>query len=155
MGRRPPASAAMAAIWGSPRLLLLVTCAAFCIGFAYGSFSRSLDKVNLVDDSEVQQHKQVESNVAGESLLVANKVVNNPVVGSLRIPRNSGDDGAKGKLKGKKKAIGKEKRKNAKNEKKPSNQRRPKKTSKKVKNEKNRNEASKVRSNKKAKANNK
>merc|ERR1711915_667630 len=154
MGRRPLASAAMAAIWGSPhhiRLLLLAMCTALCIGLAYGSSSQSLDKFKLVDPSEIQQHKQVNSNIEGESLVVGNEYIRDPAVQSLRIPRDSGDDGPKVKPGGKKKIKKRKKEKKGRGKKKASIQEKPNRVSKKIKNTKNNNRSSNIGSNKKGK----
>merc|ERR1711915_208551 len=110
-----------------------------------------LTSFKLVDPSEIQQHKQVNSNIEGESLVVGNEYIRDPAVQSLRIPRDSGDDGPKVKPGGKKKIKKQKKEKKGRGKKKASIQEKPNRVSKKIKNTKNNNRSSNIGSNKKGK----
>merc|ERR1712215_307075 len=103
MGRRPTT---MAVSRGAQhhllRLCMGLCLTTLCISLAYGSSSQSFDKINLVDESEVGQYQEKKVNVLGDSSLKTNEEIDDSVVGSLRVVRDSGDKNSKNKVKRKK-----------------------------------------------------
>merc|ERR1711970_1350773 len=107
MGRRPT-TITMAVSRGAPHHFLLLCISlllltALCSSLAYGSSSQALDKVNLVDDSEVGPYQEGKVNGLRDSSLKSNEEINDSIVNAHRVPRNSETEGSKDQIKRKKK----------------------------------------------------
>merc|ERR1711874_836370 len=107
MGRRPT-TITMAVSRGAPHHFLLLCISlllltALCVSLAYGSSSQALDKINLVDDSEVGPYQEGKVNGLRDSSLKSNEEINDSIVNAHRIPRNSEKEGSKNKIKRKNK----------------------------------------------------
>merc|ERR1711909_137589 len=103
MGRRPT-TITMAVSRGAPHHFLLLCISlllltAFCVSLAYGSSSQALDKINLVDDSEVGPYQEGKVNGLRDSSLKSNEEINDSIVNAHRVPRNSENEDSKDKIK--------------------------------------------------------
>merc|ERR1711913_192908 len=92
MGRRPT-TITMAVSRGAPHHFLLLCISlllltALCVSLAYGSSSQALDKINLVEDSEVGPYQEGKVNGLRDSSLKSN---------THRVPRNSEKEDSKDK----------------------------------------------------------
>merc|ERR1712121_596349 len=107
MGRRPT-TWAMAVSRGAPHHFLLLCISlllltALCASLTYGSSSQALDKINLVDDSEVGPYQEGKVNGLRDSSLKSNEEINDSIVNAHRVARNSEKEDPKDKIKRKKK----------------------------------------------------